>query len=53
MMKRIDTLIVDLGNMKCELKLVDGEVVMLTAGKWRACTNPFLKKAVLEAAAER
>ena len=49
----IDVFVVNPGNMKCELNIVDGEVEMLTAGKWRACTNPFLKKATLEAAAER
>ena len=49
----VDVFVVNPGNMTCELKIVDGEVEMLTAGKWRACTNPFLKKAALEAAAER
>lgn len=49
----IDTFIVNPGNMSCELKVLDGEVEMLTAGKWRACTNPFLKKAALEAAEAR
>jgi len=49
----IDTFVVNPGNMSCELKVTDGEVEMLTAGKWRSCTNPFLKKAALEAAAER
>ena len=49
----IDTFVVNPGNMSCELKVKDGEVEMLTAGKWRNCTNPFLKKAALEAAAER
>ena len=49
----VDKFIVNPGNMTCELKIVDGEVEMLTAGKWRACTNPFLKKAALEAAEER
>lgn len=49
----IDKFVVNPGNMACELKVVDGEVEMLTAGKWRPCTNPFLKKATLEAAAER
>jgi hypothetical protein len=50
----IDVFVVNPGNMTCELKVLDsGEVEMLTAGKWRNCTNPFLKKAALEAAAER
>lgn len=49
----IDVFMVNPGNMRCELKIVDGEVEMLTAGNWRKCTNPFLKKATLEAAAER
>ena len=38
------------GNLTCELKIVDGEVQQLAAGKWIKCANPFLKKAVLEAA---
>ena len=50
----IDIFVVNPGNMRCELKILeDGEVEMLTAGAWRKCTNPFLKKATLEAAAER
>jgi len=50
----VDVFIVNPGNMTCELKVLDGgEVEMLTAGQWRKCTNPFLKKATLEAAAER
>lgn len=50
----IDVFVVNPGNMTCELKVLEGgEVEMLTAGKWRGCTNPFLKKAALEAAAER
>ena len=49
----IDVFVVNPGGMTCKLK-VDGEdVQMLTAGKWMKCTNPFLKKAALEAAAER
>jgi len=49
----IDVFVVNPGNMKCELKVLDGEVEMLTAGTWRNCTNPFLKKAALEEAAKR
>ena len=49
----VDVFVVNPGNMTCELKVTDDGVEMLTAGKWRACTNPFLKKAALEAAAER
>lgn len=49
----IDVFVVNPGNMTCECKVDGDEVEMLTAGKWRNCTNPFLKKAALEAAAER
>ena len=49
----IDKFVVNPGNMVCELKVLDDGVEMLTAGTWRTCTNPFLKKAALEAAAER
>ena len=49
----IDIFVVNPGNMTCELKVNGEEVEMLTAGKWRGCTNPFLKKAALEAAAAR
>lgn len=49
-----DVFVVNPGNMTCELKIVgDGEVEQFAAGKWIKCTNPFLKKATLEAAAER
>ena len=49
----IDSFVVNPGNMTCEMKIIDGEVQQLAAGKWIKCTNPFLKKATLEAAAER
>ena len=49
----IDLFVVNPGNMTCELKVTDEGVEMLTAGKWRSCTNPFLKKAALEAAEKR